>query len=226
MAHDSAVVKQPGTTLRGRWPQSWCVCVCVSGDYPLHNPWKQTDSICRGLCLNEVITHGADLQPSHTSTNTHIHTYTHRGVSTQTAANSHEFPWQLQTNRPCMWWHHPSRKKGRNRGSKNRLKVRSKARAEMKATVRDKGGFCSCICFSLCKLHVLFITGTLKKIPFAYMSPLPLVAYCPARSCWPFGFNLKLKFGNKLKGTICKKSTANSRNILLICHRDSGIMLI
>lgn len=68
--NDWFVVQQRGTTLRGRRPENWC----VFGDYPLHNPRKQTDSICRGLGLDEVIMHEAELQPHRPSTHTHTHT--------------------------------------------------------------------------------------------------------------------------------------------------------
>lgn len=56
------------------------VCAHFWGDYPLHNPRKQTDSICQSLCLDEVIMHGAELQAHLTSTNTHAveHEHTNR----------------------------------------------------------------------------------------------------------------------------------------------------
>lgn len=64
-----------------------CVRACVVVDYPLHNLRKQTDSIGRGLSLDEVITHDAELLPHHTSTDTHGD----RGMSTQTVTHSQEF---------------------------------------------------------------------------------------------------------------------------------------
>lgn len=81
---DSPVVRQQGTTLRGVGRRAG-VCASVWGEYPLHNPRKQTDWICRVRCLDEVMKREAELQPHHNLANTH-------SVHTQTATHSHEFP--------------------------------------------------------------------------------------------------------------------------------------
>lgn len=85
--------------------------VCVFGNYPLHNPRKQTDSICRGLCLDEIIMHEAELQPRRTSTNTHI--YIHTGAWAHKQSHTHmSFYGNSKQTLMCMWWPHPGRKEG------------------------------------------------------------------------------------------------------------------
>lgn len=82
--HDSSVVKQQGTTLRGVGKRAG-VCECVFGDSPLHNPKRGIGYavVCvwmRSLCMKQNY---SPIKPAQ------IHTfYTHRSMSTQTATHS------------------------------------------------------------------------------------------------------------------------------------------
>lgn len=104
------------------------VCAHFWGDYPLHNPRKQTDSICQSLCLDEVIMHGAELQAHLTSTNTHAVEHEHTNTRTGFHGNS------KQTVGACGDPTPTERKREKPRlRSKNRSK--SKIESEMKHPV-------------------------------------------------------------------------------------------
>lgn len=60
-------------------------------------------------------------------------------MRTQTVIHAYEFLWQLQTNSPCKWWPHPSRKEEETKTEKQKtdIKVSLQEKAKMKAAMRD-----------------------------------------------------------------------------------------
>lgn len=172
---DWSVVRQRVKTLSGCQPESWC----VFGDSPLHNLGKQTDWICRGLCLDEVITFEAELQSQHT--NTHIHT----GASTQRQSHTlmSFYSNAKQTVHACGDPTPAEKREKAIRQGKNRHKSKIQSGSEDECC--NEGyhmGICSNMCFTLCMLFGLFKKRHLKKdhILFTICKHLPL----HPKVCW------------------------------------------